>query len=435
MNTKHSSHSERLLRYFSHMVAAADPAFCLPPHLADMPKPAGRTWVVGAGKAAASMALALEQNWPRSHSALGGLVVTRYGYGLPCERIQVQEAAHPVPDAAGQAAAKRILQSVQALTADDLLIVLLSGGGSSLLALPAPGISLQDKQAINTALLKSGADIAKINCVRKHLSAIKGGQLAAAAWPAQVCTLGISDIPGDEPSVLASGPTVADPTTSGDARAILDAYQIPLPPAVRGWLNDPDSETIKPGDARFARNSFKWIATPGQALASVVDLAESEGVNVISLGADVEGESKSVAQAMAAQALTLAALPGSSVLLSGGETTVTVSNAGNAGKSAGRGGRGGRNTEFLLALAIALNGHPRIHAIACDTDGVDGTEDNAGALITPDTLSRLQAAGLDPAGCLLAHDSYTAFEAIGDLVRTGPTRTNVNDFRAIFISG
>ncbi len=407
---------ELLLEMFRAAVAAASPATCVPPHLP--PPPPGRTVVVGAGKAAAAMAEAVEAHWP---GPLTGLVVTRYGHGVgPLPRIEVVEASHPVPDAAGQAAAARILAMVQGLTADDLVLCLISGGASSLLALPASGFDLAAKQAINRALLRSGASIHEMNCVRKHLSRIKGGRLAAAAAPARVVTLAISDVPGDDFSVIGSGPTVPDPTTVLDARAVLRRYGIEPPAAL--------DETPKPGDAAFSRAQSVLIATPQAALEAAAAVARFACVTPIILGDAIEGEASEVARVMAGIARQCArygqpATP-PCVLISGGETTVTVRGQ----------GRGGRNAEFLLGLAVALDGHARIHAIACDTDGIDGTEDNAGALLAPDTLARALALGLNPRHLLADNDGYGFFATLGDLVVTGPTRTNVNDFRAILVT-
>jgi glycerate 2-kinase len=412
---------------FDAALAAADPARTLPAHLP--PPPRGRTVVLGAGKAAAAMAKAVEERW---QGPLSGIVITRYGHGLPCRNIEVVEAGHPVPDSAGSAAAARLLAGVKGLAADDLVLFLASGGGSALMALPAPGIALEDKRAVTRALLRSGATIGEINCVRKHLSAIKGGRLGAAAAPAPVVTLAISDVPGDDPAVIASGPTVADPTTFADARAILAKYAIAPPPSVAAHLAAARDETPKPGDPRLARSRFVLIATPQDALAAAAAAARAAGVTPIVLGDAIEGEAHQVALVHAAIARQAAArrllvgdrpLPLPAVLLSGGETTVTVT---------GR-GRGGRNAEFLLALAVALDGHPAIHAIACDSDGIDGTEDNAGAVAGPDTVARAAALGLDLRARLADNDGYGAFQALGDLVVTGPTRTNVNDFRAILV--
>ena len=421
-------HSRAFLRaLFDAALSAADAARVLPPHLP--PPPRGRTVVVGAGKAAAAMAQAVEAHW---RGPLSGLVITRYGHAVPCRRIEVVEASHPVPDAAGSAAAARILDSVRGLTADDLVLVLISGGGSALMALPAPGIALDDKRAVPRALLRSGATIGEFNCVRKHLSAIKGGRVAAAAAPAPVVTLAISDVPGDDPAVIASGPTVPDPTTFAAARNILAKYRINAPPAIAKHLDTAADETPKPGDIRLARSEVVLIATPQAALAAAAAAARAAGVTPLVLGDAIEGEARDVAlvhagiarQAAAGQLLVGdAALPLPAVLLSGGETTVTVRGS----------GRGGRNAEFLLALAVALDRHPAIHALAADTDGIDGTEDNAGAFYTPDTPARAEAAGLDLRARLADNDGYGAFEALGDLLVTGPTLTNVNDFRAILV--
>ena len=362
---------------FDAAVAAANPAVIVPRHLP--PRPEGRTIVVGAGKASAAMASAFENHW---RGPLQGLVVTRYGHGAPCKRIEIVEAAHPVPDARGLAAASRILKLATGLTADDLLVALISGGGSALLSLPAGDLTLADKQEINRALLASGAAIAEINCVRKHLSAIKGGRLAAAAFPARVVTLMISDVPGDDPAMVASGPTVADATTFADARAILTKYFITPPASVAAHLAEALEETPKPGDARLARAEAHIIAAPQASLLAAAEVAKSAGVTPLILGDAIEGESREVARVMAGIAFQAhrygqpVAPP--CVLLSGGETSVTV-----RGK-----GRGGRNVEFLLALALALRAQPRIYAIAGDTDGVDGVEEIAGALVTPDTLER-----------------------------------------------
>lgn len=411
-----------LLNMLDAAVDAASPAKCLPAHL-PLP-PTGRTIVVGAGKAAGAMAKAVEDHWA---GALEGLVVTRYGHGAPCHRIEVIEAGHPVPDAAGREAATRILAMVQGLNADDLVLCLISGGGSALLALPAPGVTLADKQSINKALLKSGATISEMNCVRKHLSAIKGGKLAAAAAPARVVALMISDVPGDDPCVIASGPTVADPTTAAQAQAILDKYAIAAPDHVRAHLRSPEAETLKPGDARLAKVVNIMIATPQMSLEAAAAVARSAGVTPLILANDIEGEARDVAlvhAAIARQAYHFsqpAAPP--CVLISGGETTVTVRGS----------GRGGRNAEFLLALGVALDGHSGIYALAADTDGIDGTEDNAGAVLGPDSLARANALGVDGKARLANNDGYGFFAALGDLVVTGPTRTNVNDFRAILI--
>jgi glycerate 2-kinase len=414
--------SSLLLKMFETAVAAAAPSRCLAAHLP--PPPKGRTLVIGAGKASASMAQSLEALWP---APLEGLVVTRYGHGAPTRHIEVVEASHPVPDAAGQAAAARMLERVQGLTEDDLVICLISGGGSSLLALPAEGLTLQDKQAINRALLKSGANITEMNCVRKHLSAIKGGRLAAACAPAQVLTLTISDVPGDDPSVIASGPTIADATTFDDALAILDKYGIKEPQVALEHLRRAQDETPKPGDPRLARTRSVVVAAPQLSLEAAAAVAREAGFTPVILGNALEGEARDMALLHAGIARQVAdhGQPAASpcVLLSGGEATVTVRGQ----------GRGGRNAEFLLALAVALDGHPRIEAIACDTDGIDGTEDNAGAMLRPDTLARARAQGLHAPALLANNDGYSFFAALDSLVVTGPTLTNVNDFRAILI--
>jgi hydroxypyruvate reductase len=411
-----------LFGLFEAAIDAASPAKRLAHFLPAPPK--GRTIVVGAGKAAASMAAAVEAAWD---GPLEGLVVTRYGHGAPTRRIEVVEASHPVPDAAGERAALRILDSVKGLGADDLVLCLISGGGSALLAAPAPGLTLEDKRAINRALLRSGADIAEMNCVRKHLSAIKGGRLALAAAPARVVGLVISDVPGDDLAVIASGPTVPDPSTSAQALAILRRYAIDVPPRVVAHLEAPESETPKPGHPRFESVSNLLIATPRMSLQAAAEAARAAGVTPVLFGDAIEGEAREVGKVFAAIARSAAAYGeparGPCVLLSGGETTVTVH-----GK-----GRGGRNAEFLLGLAVALQAAPGVHALAGDTDGVDGSEDNAGAFVGPDTLARAAALGLKPRERLADNDAYSLFQALGDLVVTGPTLTNVNDFRAILI--
>ncbi|TWS96129.1 glycerate kinase [Reyranella sp. CPCC 100927] len=370
------------------------------------------------------MAAAVEAHWPAD---LSGLVVTRYGHGQPCARIEVVEAAHPVPGDAGRRAAERLLGLVRGLTADDLVLCLLSGGGSALLSVPAPAVPFADKQALNAALLRSGAAIGEINCVRKHLSLIKGGRLAAAAFPARVVSLIISDVPNDDLSTIASGPTVGDPTTRHDACAILAKYALAVPPAVLDHLNDPRSETPKPSDSVFAHVRHVLVATPQAALEAAASVAEGAGYRPLILGDSIEGEARDVAREHAGIAWHCARFgqPAAApcAIISGGETTVSVRGQ----------GRGGRNTEFLLALAVALDGHPAVAAIAADTDGIDGSEDNAGAILTPSTLRRMRAAAIDPGDRLARNDSHAAFAAIGDLVVTGPTRTNVNDFRAILV--
>jgi glycerate 2-kinase len=472
---RHESHAF-LRALFDAAVSAADPARLLPGRLP--PAPAGRTVVVGAGKAGASMAAAVEREW---QGPLEGLVVTRYGHAVPCERIEVVEAAHPVPDAAGREVARRILELAGGLGRDDLLLCLISGGGSALLALPAAGVSLEDKQAVNKALLRSGATIAEMNCVRKHLSAIKGGRLAAAAHPARVVTFLISDVPGDDPSVIASGPTVPDPTTYNESLEVLARYRIDGPASALEHLRtgaagaaapagpagptgalvcdapgvdspaasgSAPAETPKPGDPAFAADEVVMLATATDALNAAAGCARAAGVTPLLLGDDLQGEARDLGGAHAALAIACATggetalvalreavARGAAhvadpvffvpqpplVLLSGGETTVTVRGS----------GRGGRDTEYLLGLALALDGHPAISALAGDTDGIDGSEDSAGAFVTPDTLARCRRAGVDPVAALAANDAYGPFAALGDLVVTGPTRTNVNDFRAV----
>ncbi|MBM3543593.1 MAG: glycerate kinase [Alphaproteobacteria bacterium] len=406
---------------FTAAVDAALPSLCVPAHLPQRPK--GRTVIIGAGKASGAMAKALEDAWD---GPLEGLVVTRYGYRVPTKRLEVVEAAHPVPDAAGREAARRIFDLVQGLTADDLVLCLISGGGSALLALPAEGVSLEDKQAVNKALLKSGATISEMNVVRKHLSAIKGGRLAAAAHPAKIVALMISDVPGDDPSIIASGPTVPDPSTNKDALAIIDKYAIEVPASVRALLHKND-ETPKPGDKRLASVENIMIATPQASLEAAAEVARKAGVTPVILGDSIEGEARDVALVHAgiAKQCAMRGQPAEPpcVLISGGETTITLK-----GK-----GKGGRNTEFLLALAIALNGMKDIYALAGDTDGIDGSEDNAGALIMPDTLARAEKAGLNAKAMLADNDPWGFFNGLGDLLVTGPTLTNVNDFRAILI--
>jgi hydroxypyruvate reductase len=407
---------------FDAAVASAQPALCIPRHLP--PPPRGRLIVIGAGKASAAMAQAVEQNW---HGALSGLVVTRYGYAVPCRRIEIVEAAHPVPDAAGMDAAMRMLELVAHLREEDLVLCLISGGGSALLPLPAPGLTLDMKQDLNRALLASGATISEINCVRRHLSAIKGGRLAAACHPARVLTLMISDVPGDRPVDIASGPTVADPTTSADALTILRRYGIVLPHAVLELLESGRGESVKPGDPRLAGARAVTIATPQMALEAAAAVADGAGIPAHILSDAIEGEARDVGKVFAGIARQVAErnqpFQAPCILLSGGETTVTV--RGN--------GRGGRNVEYLLALAIALEGHARIHALAGDTDGVDGQEEIAGGYLGPDSLARARGLGLKPQDMLANNDAHSFFSALDDSVITGPTLTNVNDFRAILI--
>lgn len=425
MNT--ATPRELLQRMFTAAIAAAQPATCLLPQLGALlsEHPPRRLLVIGAGKASAAMARAVEDHWPGD---LSGLVVTRHGYELACRRIEVIHAAHPVPDAASVVAAERIQQQVARLGADDTVLCLLSGGGSSLLARPLAGISLADKQRVSAALLRCGASIGEINCVRRHLSAIKGGRLAAACHPARVVNLLISDVAGDHATDIASGPTVADATTCADALAIVKRHRIALPPAVRAVLESSRGESIKPGDERLSRVHTRLIATPQRALEAAATVARAAGFTAHILGDAIEGEAREVGKVMAAIACQVAdrqqpfAPP--CVLLSGGETTVTV-----RGK-----GRGGRNVEFLLALGLALNGHPGIHALAGDTDGVDGQEEIAGAYLAPDSLQRAWSQGLQPRASLDANDGHGFFRALGDSIVTGPTRTNVNDFRALLIT-
>jgi len=396
---------------------------CLPPLLP--PPPKGRTLILGAGKASAQMARAVEQVW---QGDLSGLVVTRYGYKVPTRSIEIVEASHPVPDAAGMEAARRILDLTKNLSADDLVVCLISGGGSALLALPAEGITLEDKQTLNKALLRSGATITEINCVRRHLSAIKGGRLAASCHPARVVTLVISDVPGDNPVDIASGPTVGDPTTCADALAILKRYEIDIPANIRDLLESGRGETVKPDDPRLAETDIRMTAAPLMALEAAAERARGFGLSAHILGDDIEGEAKEVGKVMAGIA-RLTARRGKPftppcVLLSGGETTVTVKGS----------GRGGRNVEFLLSLGLALAGDARIHALAGDTDGVDGMEEIAGAYLAPDTLERARKSGINPLESLANNDGHGFFSALGDSVVTGPTLTNVNDFRAILIT-
>jgi glycerate-2-kinase len=414
-----------LRRMFDAAVRSADPRAMLAPHLPD--RPAGRVVVVGAGKSAAVMAAALEAAWP--DVPMTGLVVTRYGHAVTTARIEVVEASHPVPDAAGESAAARILALVQGLTADDLVLALISGGGSALMPLAAPGLTLADKQAVNRALLACGATINEMNVVRRHLSAIKGGRLAAAAHPARMVTLAISDVPGDDPAAIASGPTVPDPSSFADARAIVARYGIALPDVVRAHLEAAAEETPKPGDPRLTRAEYRMIATPLMSLEAAAAEARALGLTPIILGDALEGEAREAGTLLAGIARSVAAhgqpIASPAVLLSGGETTVTLG---------GAKGAGGRNGECLLGLAAALAGHPGIWALMADTDGIDGSEDNAGAVATPDTLARSRAAGTDPLAALSAHRSHDVFKTLGDLVVTGPTLTNVNDFRAILVA-
>jgi glycerate 2-kinase len=411
-----------LLDMFQAAVNAAAPALCVPAHLP--PRPKSRTIVVGGGKAAAAMAAAVETHWD---GPLTGLVVTRYGHAVPCKNIEVIEASHPVPDEAGDHAARRMLELVAGLSQDDLVIALLSGGGSALLTSPLDGLSLRELQRLNTQLLKSGAAIDEINCVRRHVSALAGGRLAAACHPARVVSLSISDVPGDDPVNIASGPTVADSTTCADALAVLRRFAIDVPASVMALLTTGRGESVKPGDPRLTNVDTRIIATPQMSLEAAANVARSAGIAPYILGDRVEGEARHLGTALAGIARHVAdhgqPFEAPCVLLSGGETTVIVR----------RQGRGGRNSEFLLALGIALQNHPRILALAGDTDGVDGTEEIAGAIWSPDSATRAAALGLRPRDSLDGNDAHTFFETLGDGVITGPTMTNVNDFRAILI--
>lgn len=410
-----------LKRLFAAAVDTALPRFCIPLHLPSPPR--GRTVVVGAGKAAAAMAKAVEDHW---FGDLSGMVVTRYDHGMACRRIQVLEAGHPIPDEAGQRAASAIMESVRGLGPDDLVLCLISGGGSALLSLPAQGITLAHKQTITAQLMQAGAAIDEINCVRKHLSAIKGGRLARACGPARLVGLIISDVAGDTLSTIASGPTTPDSCTFAEARMVMAKYAITAPAEVTRLLDQGLDETPKPGDGVFARTENRLIATAFASLENAARLARDHGYDPIILGDIIQGEARDVGQRQAdmVRLIRQKRRPGDrpQVLLSGGETTVTVK-----GK-----GRGGSNAEFLLALAIALDDVP-VHALACDTDGIDGSENNAGAIITPDTLMRAKNRDLNAHNFLDENDSYYFFAALGDLVFTGPTRTNVNDFRAIIV--
>jgi glycerate 2-kinase len=407
---------------FDAALAAADPYRLIAQHLPPAPK--GRTLVLGAGKAAARMAEAVERHW---EGPLEGLVVTRYGHGAPTRFIEVIEAGHPVPDAASEDAARRMLDAASGLGPDDLVLCLVSGGGSALLSLPAPGITLEEKRALNKALLRSGAPIGEMNRVRRHLSAIKGGRLALACHPARVLTLVVSDVPGDDPAVVASGPTVPDGSTGADALAVLERYGIAVSDAVRAVLADPGLAAPMPSDPRLARNETRVIVTAQQALDAAAEAAREAGYAPLILSASMEGEAREVALVHASIARQVVAfgqpLAAPCVILSGGETSVTVRGQ----------GRGGRNAEFLLALAVALDALPGVHAIAVDTDGIDGTENNAGAWIAPGTLARARALGVDTRARLADNDGYSVFDTLGQLVCTGPTRTNVNDFRALVI--
>lgn len=416
--------TELMRQMLAAAIDSAQPARCVPPHLPRPDEVRGRLVVIGAGKASAAMARAVEDHW---HGPMSGLVVTRYGYEVACERIEIVQAAHPVPDAAGLRAAQRVLDTVQGLSADDVVLCLISGGGSALLPLPLPGLTLEDKQAVNRALLASGATISEMNTVRRHLSAIKGGRLAAACHPARVITLLLSDVPGDQPLDIASGPTVPDPTTCADALAIVERHGMSLPASVMQVLRSGAGESVKPDDPRLLPLDTRLVATPQHALQAAADVAQAHGYTPHILSDAIEGEARDVGQVLGALALQTATrgMPFQTpcALLSGGETTVTL--RGN--------GRGGRNVECLLSFALATQGQPRIHALMGDTDGVDGVEEIAGAHVGPDTLARAFAAGLHPRQHLDANDGHGFFQALGDSVITGPTRTNVNDFRVILI--
>ncbi|MFM8625151.1 MAG: glycerate kinase [Betaproteobacteria bacterium] len=412
---------------FEAAIASAQPSVALPPHLPEPASIKGRLIVIGAGKASAAMARAVETHWAAHADRISGLVITRLGYSVPCERIEIVQASHPVPDQAGLQAAARIAALVQGLSADDFVLCLLSGGGSALMPAPAEGLSLTDKQSINSELLKSGASIGEINCVRRHLSTLKGGRLAALCQPARVLTLLISDVPGDELTDIASGPTVADPSTCADALAVLRRYRITVPEVVRTLLESGRGETLKPGDPRLSRCQTRLISSPQIGLEAAARVARQAGYAVGILGDSLEGEAREVGRVLAGIALQTARyrqpLPPPCILLSGGETTVTVRGQ----------GRGGRNVECLLALALSLKGQAGIWALAADTDGVDGAEEIAGALIAPDTLERARAIGVSAAARLDDNDGHGFFGALGDSIITGPTLTNINDFRAILI--
>jgi glycerate 2-kinase len=411
-----------LVSLFDAAVKAADPENALRPFLPRKPK--GRTIVVGAGKGSAQLAQAFEKLWD---GPLGGLVVTRYGYGAPCHHIKVMEAAHPVPDTAGLAGSQALLKTVEGLTADDLVVALICGGGSALLPAPAQGLTLQDEIALNKALLASGAPISAMNAVRVQVSRIKGGRLAAAAWPARTVSLVVSDIPGDDPAQVASGPTVPGEATSDDALAIIKRYGLQLPQSVLAHIVAGSDAAPLISDPRFARNEVHVIASAARSLEMAAQAAQAAGVGAAILSDSIEGEAREIGRMHAAMAreIALRGRPFTApvVLLSGGETTVTIKGE----------GRGGRNSEFLLSFALGIDGMDRIHALAADTDGIDGTQDNAGAFAFGSTITRLREQGLDPAALLDGNDSWTAFNALGDLFSPGPTGTNVNDFRAIAI--
>lgn len=407
---------------FNAAVAAADPERTIRHHLPAKPK--GRTVVIGAGKGSAQMAAAFEKIW---EGTIEGLVVTRYGYGAKCERIEIIEAAHPVPDAAGLKASRRLLEKVQGLTADDLVVALISGGGSALLPSPAAGLTLADEIAVNEALLASGAPIAAMNTIRKHLSTIKGGRLAAAAWPAKVVSLVVSDIPGDNPALVASGPTVPDVGGRENALASITAYGMKLPDVVMAHIQSPAADAPDPDDQRFARNEVHLIASAGVSLEAAAVEARRQGIEAVILSDAIEGEAREVGGVHAAIAREVATrnrpFQKPVLVLSGGETTVTLRAK----------GKGGRNSEFLLAFAIGINGIQGIHALAADTDGIDGSENNAGAFADGSSVSRMRAAGVDAKAMLAGNNAWTAFNAVGDLFVPGPTGTNVNDLRAILV--
>ncbi|OKH89471.1 glycerate kinase [Thalassospira sp. TSL5-1] len=431
-NSLSASPREILQKLMTAALVAADPAVQIPRHMPEQPK--GKTIVIGAGKASAHMARSFEECWIKENGSkdianrLCGLVVTRYGHAAPCEHIEIVEASHPVPDEAGQKAAGRILEMAQNAGPDDLIVCMISGGGSALLALPAPGITLEDKQAISKALLKSGATISEMNCVRKHLSAIKGGRLALAGSRAKMITYLVSDVPGDDPAIIASGPTIPDPTTQQDALAILKRYDIALPEAANKLLADPEHETVKPGHDCFNDNDVVMLSRPQDSLMAAASTAQDMGLNTVILGDAIEGESREIAIMHAGIARQVAThdQPAQKpcILLSGGETTVTVR---------GDGGRGGRNAEFMLSLLLQLRDETGFAALAIDTDGIDGSEDNAGAIMDEHSWQKARDRKIDLADHLDRNDAYSAFEKLDDLIVTGPTLTNVNDFRAILI--
>ncbi len=411
-----------LTSIFDAAVAAADPEKTIRAHLPEKPK--GRTVVVGAGKGAAQMAAALEKFWDGS---LEGVVVTRYGYGAPCERLRVLEASHPVPDAAGLKAAKALVDQVSGLTADDLVIALVCGGGSALLPAPPAGLTLAEEIAVNEELLASGAPISAMNAVRKHVSTIKGGRLAAAAYPAKVVSLIVSDIPGDNPALVASGPTVPDEATRAQALEIIATYGMKLPEAVMAHLNSPEADAPRPDDERFARNEVRLIASAAVSLEAAAAEAKRQGIEAVILSDSIEGEARDVGLVHAALAREVATrdrpFRKPVLILSGGETTVTLRAK----------GKGGRNSEFLLAFALGIDGFSGIHALAADTDGIDGSEDNAGAFADGSSVTRMRAAGVDAKAMLAGNNAWTAFHSVGDLFVPGPTGTNVNDLRAILV--